>query len=272
MQTQERPSTHPKDPTLETLNLVQSLHQEIKTLKQELSVLRSQLGQQLTLGFNNGRNYIIIERDKGFLWHRFEDDQPVPIKEKLLKGYIKRVAFIDKEYPKLHVFIQGDREYVLVTGFETHFSRELMAAIASLRPEDLMYPVIIKPDTGSEEGESKSKHKPVFCNVIHRGHTVKPGSLRNMDIQQLFQRAEAVLKGDRVTQSTQLPSRVQQTKPAAQIPQFVDWPGVCQDLGISSGQLKAVAKELGLPHGKLSRSQAGQLYQAVYGRFGRVAG
>lgn len=25
MQTQERPSTHPKDPTLETLNLVQSL-------------------------------------------------------------------------------------------------------------------------------------------------------------------------------------------------------------------------------------------------------
>lgn len=300
MQTQDRPLAFEQNPQLETLiteqrSLLQSLSQEVHSLQQQLHKLQIAVRQQSTLGFSDGRDYIIIERDKNLLWHRFENDEPVPIKSKILKGYIKRVAFIDKEYPKLHVFIEGDREYVLVTGFETYFARELLAAIATMKPEDLAYPVIIKPDTGNDD--SKSKHKPIFCNVIHRGRTIKPGALRDQDIEQLLKRAEAVLKqsdtvmvGDRPQSSvTSLPAPSQPTAPP-ELPQMrampvpptpvaptvaqsaVDWIKVCRDLNISKQQLIAVARSLKLPHGKLDRAQSAQLYQAVYERYGEAAG
>lgn len=243
----------------EQRSLIQQLTQEVQTLKQEVATLQTAVRQQPTLGLNDGRDYIVIERDKSSLWHRFENDEPVPIKAKVLKGYLKQVAFVDKEYPKLHVFIEGDREYVLVTGFETHFSRELLAAIATLTPTDLNFPVIIKPDIGSEEGESKSKHKPVFCNVISQGRTVKPGSLRNLDIHALFQRAEAVLQGK--SSPSKAPRVATQANP-------IDWGQVCRDLGIAAGQLKALAQELKLPMGKLSPAQSEQLYQAVRRKYG----
>jgi hypothetical protein len=286
MQTQAYRSPSELEYSLETLvadqrSLLQSLSQDLHSLQQQVATLSAEVRQQSTLGFGNGRDYIIIERDKNILWHRFENDEPVPIKAKVLKGYIKQVVYVDKEYPKLHVFIEGDREYVLVTGFETHFSRELLAAIATLTPEALTHPVIIKPDVG----EGESKHKPVFCNVIHQGRTIKPGTLRNMDIQQLFQRAEAVLRGD-APEAIKAPRESRepitdrqpissgqpygQASPAAIMqlaPAAVDWKKVCHDLHITPQDLKAVAWSLNLPEGKLTRSQTGQLYQAVYQRY-----
>jgi hypothetical protein len=211
---------------------------EIQSLRQEVAALRAEVQQQPTLGFNNGREYIIIERDKTALWHRFENEEPTPIHFKVLKGYFTRVAHVEKEYPKLHVFIAADQEYVLVTGFETHFAREILAAIASLSPQDLADPVIIKPDIGSDSGESK-RHKPVFCNVIHQGRVVKPGALRDLDIQQLFQRACLVLGQ-------------------------VDWKQVCRELQITPEQLKTMAEQLHLPVGKLTPPQTAQLYRAVH--------
>ncbi len=252
--------------------LLQALQAEVKILKLDIQQLRSDLRQQQSLGFSNGREYIIIERDKTTLWHRFEDDQPVPIKDAVLKGYLTRVAFVDKEYPKLHIYIEGDREYVLVTGFETHFAREILAAIATLRPADLTFPVIIKPDTGSEESEPKSKHRPVFCNVIHQGRLVKPGTFRQMDIQQLFQLAQSKLQGQ--TQSSDLaeptataaavPPESAATPPA---PASIDWEHVCRELNITPADLKQVAQRLKLPMGKLTRSQSEQLHEAVYRQF-----
>jgi hypothetical protein len=249
------------DSALETLVaeqavLLRQLTQEVQGLQQAVTNLQTTVRQQSTLGFSNGRDYTIIERDRNTLWHRFEDDEPVPIKFKILKGYLKQVAFVDKEYPKLHVFLEGDREYVLVTGFETHFSREILAAISSLTPADLAYPLTIKPDIGSGEGEAKGKHKPVFCNVIHKGRTIKHGSLRNLGIQELFQRAEAVIQGQSASPATLPP------------PAPIDWSQVCRDLNISADQLKALAQTLNLPMGKLTPSQSEQLYQAVYQRHG----
>ncbi|PZD71914.1 hypothetical protein C1752_04344 [Acaryochloris thomasi RCC1774] len=303
MHNQERPTAFEQTPQLEALiteqrSLLQALGQELRSLQQQVCTLQTEVRQQPTLGFSNGRDYIIIERDKNILWHRFDNDEPLPIKSKILKGYIRRVAFVDKEYPKLHVFIEGDREYVLVTGFETYFARELLAAIGTLKSEDLAHPVIIKPDTGSDD--SKSKHKPVFCNVIHRGRTIKPGTLRDQDIHQLLKRAEAVLKGDiatvkqghpatsqgNVTQFPasqpsavlpklpQMPSKaVKPAQPAAtQAQNPVDWIKVCRDLNISKQQLMAVARSLKLPHGKLDRAQSARLYQAVYEQYGEAAG
>ncbi|MGF1603398.1 MAG: hypothetical protein ACFCU8_15520 [Thermosynechococcaceae cyanobacterium] len=305
MQTQNRLPAFEQTPQLETLiteqlSQLQSLSQEVRSLQQQLSTVQAAVWQQPTLGFSDGRDYIIIERDKNILWHRFENDEPVPIKSKILKGYIKRVAFVDKEYPKLHVFIEGDREYVLVTGFETYFARELLAAIGTMKSEDLAYPVIIKPDTGNDD--SKSKHRPVFCNVIHRGRTVKPGALRDQDIHQLLKRAEAILKqgavpelGDLTSKSnvTQFLAPVQPSPLSPELPQMpsaapvvptpakpavtstqsaVDWIKVCQDLNITKQQLMAVARSLKLPHGKLDRAQSAQLYQTVYERYGEAAG
>lgn len=293
-------------------SLLQALTAEVRSLQKQITLLKSEVRQQPMLGFSDGRDYIIIERDKNILWHRFEGEEPIPIKSKILKGYLKRVIYIDKEYPKLHVFIEGDREYVLVTGFETHFARELLAAIVTMKLEDLNYPVIIKPDTGNDD--SKSKHKPVFCNVIHRGKTVKPGALRNQDIHQLFKQAEAILQYPLVRSSVQPepldsdrqngvgsagPSQYgkvaqfpqpqsSRSAPTPELPNLpptplqraadpvqqsaVDWVAVCQDLHISSKQLKEVARRLQLPHGKLTQAQSAQLYQTVYQQYGEAAG
>ena len=223
---------------MENQELMTELVTEIQALRQEVTALRAEVRQQSTLGFSDGREYIIIERDKTALWHRFEDDRPVPILFQVLKGYLRDIAHVEKEYPKLHVFIEADRDYVLVTGFETHFSREILAAIAALSPEALTEPVIIKPDTGSETGESK-RHKPVFCNMIQQGRVVRPGPLRDLEIQQLFQRACLVLGK-------------------------VDWKHVCHDLQITPEQLKTVAEQLHLPLGKLTPPQTMELHDAVY--------
>jgi hypothetical protein len=253
--------THSPIAPLETLiaeqqSLLQSLSGQVQSLRQEVAHLRSAIAHQPTLGFSDGRDYISIERDKNILWHRFENDEPVPVKSKLLKGYLTRIAYIEKEYPKLHVFIRGDREYVLVSGIETHFSRELLAAISTLKPEDLQYPLIIKPDTGTEEGESKSKHKPVFCNLFNQGRLVKPGGVRNLEPLELFRRAEAVLQGK--TQPTESEKAI-------------NWGQVRQELGITPDELKDLARTLDLPMGKLTSCQAELLLREAYTRYRKAA-
>jgi hypothetical protein len=76
-----------------------------------------------------------------------------------------------------------------------------MAAIASMSSQQLSLPVIIKPDTGNDDAKTKGK-KPVFCNIIQDGRTVRSGQLGTRDAEELYQMAIAVLAGVDGNQST----------------------------------------------------------------------
>ncbi len=258
---------------LETLTAqVTALQTQTNTLADQLRSLSKDVRVQPMLGLSDGRMYIFIERDKGVLWHTFEDEEPVPIHSKVLRGYVAQVFKKEGDYAKLHVHINGDREYVIVTGFETYFGRELLAGICTLTEQQLQRPVVIKPDTGKDEG--KSKHKPVFCNLISDGRLVKPGTRRNMDINVLFQQAQEAL-GQKPT-AAPAPARISvvpsPTKAAPSVAQeSVNWQKVCADLNITTAQLLKVARQLKLPHGKLNRSQSAQLYQEIYQEYAQVS-
>ena len=256
---------------------------ELQRVLEELKEIKTRLKYQNRLGLSGGRKYIAIEADKKSLWHYCDDDGTI-IDETILTGYI-------------------DYEYVLVSGFSTHFSRQAMAAIASMSSQQLALPVIIKPDTGNDDSKTKGK-KPVFCNLIQDGRTIRSGQLGTRDAEELYQMAIAILSGvggaNQVSKSRNQPTRspqpVRERPPAlddalppippmqAIAPDFdegevsasmgqqsVDWKAFCKKHEILPGVLKALAQELGLPMGKLNPRQSALLYHQAYAKFVREA-
>jgi len=232
------------------------------------------------LGFSDGRVYVHIMRDGSTLWHRFDGDDKIPIKDCILTG---RITQIKKNVYKeqLQVFVQGDFLYVLVSGIGTNFSRQIMAAIASFKPEDLGEVIKIKPEPGkSKDGN----HKTVLCNLILRGKTILLNNRHKQDAMLLFRQASEALGAVRapsaappVAQPQRHPQDLRPEKAAATAPttakQLVDWEKVCKDLRINSTQLRELAAGLGLPtkSSDLTSSQAASLYQAAHRRFAHQA-
>ncbi|MDZ8086393.1 MAG: hypothetical protein RMY16_12645 [Nostoc sp. DedQUE12b] len=63
-----------------------------------------------------------------------------------LTGYLKELKFEKcerrgKEVYKLLITIQADRPYILESGYDTHFAKSVLAAIATLTPEQLYSPI-----------------------------------------------------------------------------------------------------------------------------------
>jgi hypothetical protein len=273
---------------------------ELQQILEKLNSIETRLKYQSRLGLSGGRKYIAIEADKKSMWH-YCDDDGTPIEENVLTGYIKRIERKDGDNPKLHIFVEADYEYVLVSGFSTHFSRQAMAAIASMSSQQLSLPVIIKPDTGNDDAKTKGK-KPVFCNIIQDGRTIRSGQLGTRDAEELYQMAIAVLSGvgnqstperkqrfDRVHVSDTLRSHSRDYVPANSKPpglddeqppmkaiapnasgmqsQPVDWKAFCKQYRVAPKALKELATELGLPQGKLNPTQSAQLYAAAWKKF-----
>ena len=115
---------------------------DLEKILQEMNWIKTRLQYQSRLGLSSGRKYIAIEADKKSMWH-YCDDDGTPIHESILTGYIKRLERKEGDNPKLHLFIEADYEYVLVSGFSTHFSRQAMAAIASMSHEQLTRPLLL---------------------------------------------------------------------------------------------------------------------------------
>jgi hypothetical protein len=82
-----------------------------------------------------------------------------------LTGYIRKLEFKQverrkEETHKLHCHIEADRLYVLESGSKAHFTKGLLSAIASIRPEEIKQPIIICPQASTENPEV------LFCNVF----------------------------------------------------------------------------------------------------------
>lgn len=270
--------------TTTTEQLLQSLTAQVKHLEQ---IIRD----QGTLGLTHGRRFIYIQNTKRSLWSFIADDEPV--KATALTGYIVDVYRKEDEIPKLHVVMRTrEEEYVLCSGFETHFSRDVMAAIAQLSTAQAHRPLKIMPclkDVKMRgDTENKSIKKPVYANVLLDDQTLYTHKLKQkLSADELFAKARHVLNG--ISDSSPAPiksnavpsqppiaiTRSAQTDQGKTAPEVlsesVDWKAFCRQHGIFPGVLKDLAQELGLPLNKLNPRQSALLYQQAYSRFVRVA-
>lgn len=177
-----------------TEQLLEHLTQRVQSLEQ---VIRD----QGLLGLTQGRRFIYIQNTKRSLWAFIDNDEPVPAVA--LTGYVTDIYRKEDEIPKLHVVVRTrEDEFVLCSGFETHFSRDVMAAIAQLTPEQAHRPLKIVPCLKelkkAEADVDKTVKKPIYANVLLDDRTIYTGQLKQqLSPEELFEKAQVVLKGTR---------------------------------------------------------------------------
>lgn len=235
-------------------------------LIQRIELLERIILDQGSLGLSQGRQFIYIQKTKTSAWTFIATDEPVNATS--ITGYIVDIYRKEDDVPKLHIVIRTRKaEYVLCSGFETHFSRDVMAAIAQLKPQQLKRPLKIVPTVKEPKpGEKQSNHQPVYANVLLDDQTIRTFQLKkDLSAQDLFQRAIAVLKGK--TQSNQSKASSALAPQEEGKSQPVDWKVFCRQYGVFPEALKELATELGLPQGKLNPTQSAQLYDAAWKKF-----
>lgn len=134
----------------------------------EMTGLLQQIHAQMNapkLGLHDaaGGMKIYCNRSNGCLWYRLQDSQPVPIQQTALTGYLvdlrfEKVERRGKETIKLLATIQGDRPYLLEAGHDSHFSKGLLCAVASMPPALLQRPITLSPQAGEDDSV-------LFCRV-----------------------------------------------------------------------------------------------------------
>lgn len=110
------------------------------------------------LGFHQdaGSIKIYCNRSNNCLWYKLVSGSPVAIQETSLTGYLKGLCFEKverrgKEVHKLLTTIEADHEYILESGFDSHFSKCLLSAIAVLDRTQLQQPITIVVSPGDDE-------------------------------------------------------------------------------------------------------------------------
>lgn len=257
--------------------------QFIQTLQLQIQELKQIIQDQGTLGFTQGRRFIYIQNTKRSLWSFIANDEPVDAVA--LTGYIIDLYRKEDEIPKLHIAIRTrEEEFVLCSGFETHFSRDVMAAIAQLTPQQIRRPLKIMPCLKEIKKADQIKDagvkKPVYANVLLDDKTLYTYQLKQkLSADELFVQAQTVLHNGAISHQS-IPSKPQavnakaiakpkSTPSSASSHKAVDWKAFCCQYGVLPGALKALAQELGLPIGKLNTQQSATLYQHAYSRFVR---
>jgi hypothetical protein len=147
------------------------------------------------LGFTDdaGTIYIYCNRQHGYLWYSLDADRkPVSIESAALTGYLDDLKFEKverrgKEVYKLLVKIRADRTYILESGHDSQFSKGVIAAIATLAPENLRQPITIKPSAGDDESV-------LFARLYLGNETIKSNYNENSDFRALSKQALEVVR------------------------------------------------------------------------------
>jgi hypothetical protein len=134
----------------------------------EIERLRLELSTILRLGFGADRTLVFINNKYNCTWYT-KDGEVQPIKEKFLFGLIKSIEFKPRQGEgrpshHLHCTIEADKRYVLHTGYDNHFSKGLLAAVARMSIEQLQQPVHIQPQVTG---------KTTLCNLHQHGVLIK---------------------------------------------------------------------------------------------------
>jgi hypothetical protein len=158
----------PVDDVMEDL-IVEMGTEGLMAIAKELQKLVEVLApSQQLLGFGEAPRsevYIFCNRSNNGLWYSLTGEgKPVSIDATALTGYIRKVEFKTgerrgKQSVKLHCHVEADKKYILETSSDTHFSKGLLSAIASLDPEQLRQVISIVPQASTQNGEV------LFCNL-----------------------------------------------------------------------------------------------------------
>ena len=138
--------------------------EKFNVLLQRIEQLEKIIFDQGTLGLSQGRQFIYIQKSKTSLWSFIATDTPVEATS--ITGYIKDLYRKEDDVPKLHIVVRTrEAEYVLCSGFETHFSRDVMAAIAQLRPRatEAAFKNYPHGQRNPKQGEKTNRHQPSLC-------------------------------------------------------------------------------------------------------------
>lgn len=81
---------------------------------------------------------IYCNRQHGSLWYTLTNGEPTPINATALTGYLRELKFEQTERRgkpchKLLASLRADRMYILESGYDTHFSKGLLTAIANVK-------------------------------------------------------------------------------------------------------------------------------------------
>ena len=146
------------------------------------------------LGLHNdaGICKIYCNRHNGCNWYTLTNGEPTPVQATALTGYLKAIKFEaterrGKPVHKLLTTIAADRLYILESGHDSHFSKGLLAAIAQLRPQDLLQPVTIQPSPGDEDSV-------LFCRVWLGVEQVRAQYNEETDWREVAKQAIAVVR------------------------------------------------------------------------------
>lgn len=172
--------------------------EQVEQMLAILSLISQQINQQTSnnnLGLRSdfGTLKIYCNRTNGCNWYTLDsENNPIPIQEKGLRGYLVDIKFEEverrqKKCWKLLTTINADRVYLLESGYETHFTKGLLAAIAVLAPTQLSEPIVVSPVPGSDE-------TVLFCRVYQNNQPVKIEYSDNTDWRAIAKTAIANVK------------------------------------------------------------------------------
>ncbi|MFB2770452.1 hypothetical protein ACE1AT_14345 [Pelatocladus sp. BLCC-F211] len=170
--------------------LLQALARQEELLKSLLAAL-----SKPKLGLHNDTGICKIycnRQHNNCLWYTLTNGEPVPVNATALTGYLKELKFEQtsrrgKPCHKLSTTIAADRLYLLESGHDTHFSKALLSAIASLTHEQLIQPITISPAPGDDESV-------LFCRVWIGSYYIKAPYTEDTDWKQTAKTAIAAVK------------------------------------------------------------------------------
>jgi hypothetical protein len=174
---------------MELSGLIASLNRQEKLLTE----IRDSLNKP-KLGLHNdaGACKIYCNRQHGSLWYTLTDKIANPVQESALTGYLKELKFEETERRgkptyKLLTTIAATRLYILESGDDSHFTKCLLSAIASLAPSQLSLPITISPQPGDDD-------KVLFCRVWIGNEYIKAPYSEETDFQAIGDKAIALVR------------------------------------------------------------------------------
>ena len=181
----------------ENAELLAALMRQEELLKQLVASINK---PKLGLHSEAGSCKIYCNRQHGGLWYKL-NGEPSDIPQTALTGYLKELRFENterrkKESCKLLITVQADRTYILESGYDTHFSKCILAAMpaatrsgnATLTPEQLYSPITLQPQPGTTD------ESVLFCRVWVNSELIMASYNEQSDWREISKQAIAVTK------------------------------------------------------------------------------
>ncbi|MHC5914279.1 MAG: hypothetical protein ACYTXE_25540 [Nostoc sp.] len=173
----------------ENSELLAALMRQEELLKQLVATINK---PKLGLHSEAGSCKIYCNRQHGGLWYTL-NGEPSDVPQTALTGYLKELRFENterrkKETCKLLITMQADRTYILESGYDTHFSKSLLTAIATLTPEQLYSPITLQPTPGTTD------ESVLFCRVWVGSELIKASYGEETDWKATARQALDVVK------------------------------------------------------------------------------